>query len=54
MDWSALLNKFRIVADSQLDESRRDEFLTAFEDLRAGRLGPLLTALGKPLRRASD
>ena len=39
MDWSALENKFRAVADRRLDARCRDRFLTAFEDLKQGEAG---------------
>jgi 2-methylcitrate dehydratase PrpD len=51
MDWSALENKFRAVADRRLDARCRDRFLTAFEDLKQGRLEKLLSALATPLVR---
>jgi 2-methylcitrate dehydratase PrpD len=54
MDWSALENKFRAVADRRLDARCRDRFLTAFEDLKQGRLEKLLSALAMPLVRGSQ
>ncbi|MER8435949.1 MmgE/PrpD family protein [Mesorhizobium sp. M1312] len=53
MDWTALQTKFRTVADRRLDEHCRDRFLTAFEDMKQGRLESLLAALEMPLVRGS-